>query len=140
VRDKVSNPCKTAEKIIVIYILVLVFLKVNGKVTINGMNGSRHSLNLLYSSFHLGCNFDFSVSFPNILTLPHFYRNYIYIYLHFDFVFHSVHRNFTHSCSSFIHHFFVQILEWGSSCNACEWCLNNFKNYMFGEQLFAFHR
>lgn len=80
-RDKVSNPCTTAEKIIAIYILVFVFLKVNGKVTVNGMNGSRHSLNLLCSAFHLGCNFDFSVSFPNILTLPHFHRNYIYIYI-----------------------------------------------------------
>jgi hypothetical protein len=121
VRDRVSNPRKTAEKIIVIYILVFVFLEANGKVTVYGLNGSRHSLNLLCSYFCLACNFDFSVSFPNILTLPHFNRN-CWLYLCFDFFLHSFHKNFILFFSFFISHFFVQILEWGSSCISCEWC------------------
>jgi hypothetical protein len=39
-------------------------------------NGSKHFINLICSSSLLECNFDLSLSLPNISTLTHFHRLY----------------------------------------------------------------
>jgi hypothetical protein len=76
VRDQVSNPCKTRDKIIVMYILI--FKRLESKWE-DELNDNKHLLNLICCYFVHECNFHL------LLFLPHFHRIYEQLvnYCHF---------------------------------------------------------
>jgi hypothetical protein len=62
---QVSHPYSTTDKITVLYILIL-FSLYDGQTKDFGLNDSKHSLNLICSSFHRECHSDLLVSSANI--------------------------------------------------------------------------
>jgi hypothetical protein len=69
------SPCKRAGKIILLYVLTLMFFDRRQESKDFQLNSSEHSLNSICSFLH-ECNFNLLLSFPNISTLPHFQRLY----------------------------------------------------------------
>jgi hypothetical protein len=49
VRDQISHPYKTTSKIVVVYILIFMFLDMDGKMKDSELRCNRHSLNLVCS-------------------------------------------------------------------------------------------
>jgi hypothetical protein len=56
VRDQVSHPHSTTDKITFLYILIFMFFDMRRQDRRFGLNNSKHSLNLIYSSFHNECH------------------------------------------------------------------------------------
>jgi hypothetical protein len=67
VRDQVSYPYKTTGRLMVLYVLTIMFL--DSRQEDSDPNGSRHSLKLVFSLSLCACNFDLLVLFPNIWIL-----------------------------------------------------------------------
>jgi hypothetical protein len=119
VRDQVSHPHSTTDKITVLYILIFSFFLIwDGKTRDFGLNSSEYSPNLIYSWFHHECHSYFLVSSPSIWILPHFQMIH-YLFLYSGSILSSDDETWSHILSS-LHLFLDKLFYYpltGSPCS-----------------------
>lgn len=79
-RDRVSLPCETTSRFIVLYFIMFWGSKWETKDFV-WTDRVRYFLKLICSKFVHGCNIDLLASIPDIWTLPHFSKDLAITYL-----------------------------------------------------------